>query len=189
MYKAKLNGGYDSGSGVCFVTFHHSAHDDCKSNVKAETWLLNSVWLLSRQSSENVLFFLLNGACFFSPNGFPVPVRDCNCAYKNVKTATKLPFSPQPPFISGKQSRKGTPQKKTITELQIGTGQVLLQDVCVWQNMVGHLQWNFYLQITDMVHLHRIKITDILHDYYERYPGNTSPVQIGNNIHYCFLHS
>ena len=46
------------------------------------------------------------------------------------------------------------------------TGLILSHDLCVWQNMVGNLRWNFYF-ITDMADSHGIKITDDLRNYYK----------------------
>ena len=35
-------------------------------------------------------------------------------------------------------------KRPQITEIPIRTGLILSHDLCVWQNMVGNLQWNFY---------------------------------------------
>ena len=43
------------------------------------------------------------------------------------------------------RKRRGKHKKlPQITEMPIRTGLILSQDLCVWQNIVGHLRWNFY---------------------------------------------
>ena len=39
---------------------------------------------------------------------------------------------------------RGKHKQPQITEMPIRTGLILSHDLCVWQNMVGNLRWNFY---------------------------------------------